>query len=234
MYWKITVASDETAPSNEEHAPAGRFVLQRHHDGAGPHWDLRLEQAGHLVGWRFERPLSGDGCWASEKGPHPMRWLEHDGDTVREDGGLYTVLEWSKNTRALLLEGRNGTRTLRATRMPFVPPETARAIQETMDAFSVHPGALAAVLRDGITARRRAIERFCGLGRELDGNAFDENVWRRTLDSLTLDELTAHLRTYEVRFDHKFPPSPASCPEALPESGDGSRTNRAMGIVRGG
>jgi len=56
----------------------------------------------------------------------------------------------------------------------------------------------------------------------------------RTLEALTLDELTAHLRTYEVRFDHKYPPSPTSYPEALPESEHGAWTNRAMGIVRDG
>ena len=88
--------------------------------------------------------------------------------------------------------------------------------------------------RDGVTARRRALERFCGLGRELDGSAFDEAVWRRTLESLSLDEITRHLRAYEVRFDHKFPPSPTSYPETLPDSESGAWTNRAMGIVRDG
>ncbi|MFO7974865.1 MAG: hypothetical protein R6V12_09550 [Candidatus Hydrogenedentota bacterium] len=234
MYWELTVTTVSKETPLYEPAPSGRFVLQRHHDKAGPHWDLRLEQAGHLVGWRLEQPLSEDGCWALEKGPHPMRWLEHDGETVREDAGLYTVMAWSKDGRELLLEGRNGTCTLRAERMPFLAPETAQAVQETMDDLLVGPEQVAAILRDGVTARRRAVERFCGLGRELDGSAFDETVWRRTLETLSLDELSAHLRTYEVRLDQKYPPSPTSHPEALPESEHGAWTNRAMGIVRDG
>lgn len=234
MYWNLTVTTADQESSSRESAPSGRFVLQRHHDDAGPHWDLRIEQSGHLVGWRLERPLYEKSGWALEKGPHPMRWLEHDGEAIREDAGLYTVITWSKERRELLIEGRNGAHTLRAERMPFFPPETARAVQKTLDELSVDASAVAGVLRDGVTARRRAIERFCGLGRELDGSAFDETVWRRTLATLTLDELTAHLRTYEVRFDHKYPPSPTSHPEALPESDHGAWTNRAMGIVRDG
>ncbi|MEA3364085.1 MAG: hypothetical protein U9Q79_00470 [Candidatus Hydrogenedentes bacterium] len=234
MYWKLTLTTALKETPVHEHGPTGRFVLQRHHDHAGPHWDFRLEQAGHLVGWRLERPFSEEGCWALEKGAHPMRWLEHDGETIREDAGLYTVITWSKETRELLLEGRSGAQLLRAERMPFLAAETARTVQETMDELSVQPEAVAGILRDGVTARRRAVERFCGLGHELDGRAFDEAVWRRTLEALTLDELTAHLRTYEVRFDHKYPPSPTSYPEALPESEHGAWTNRAMGIVRDG
>ena len=234
MYWKITALPHTKSRPEQEQAPAGRFVLQRHHDGAGPHWDLRLEQAGHLAGWRLEQPLSEDAGWAVEKGPHPMRWLEHDGETAREDAGLYTVITWSKDARELLLEGRNGAFILRAERKAFLPAETARALQDAMNELAVAPGALASVLRDGVTARRRVIERFCGLGRELDGTAFDEAIWRRTLETLTLDELNAHLRAYEVRFDHKYPPSPTSYPETLPESEHGPRTNHAMGIVRDG
>ncbi|HQE76155.1 MAG TPA: hypothetical protein PK166_03600 [Candidatus Hydrogenedentes bacterium] len=234
MYWKITVLPGAREASDPERAPAGRFVLQRHYDGTGPHWDLRLEQTGYLVGWRLEHPFPDEGCWALEKGPHPTRWLEQDGDAAREDAGLYTVLAWSKDARELLLEGRKGTRALRAERMPFLSPAAARALQETMDEMAVDAASLPAVLRDGVTARRRAIERFCGLGRELDGGTFDEPVWRRTLESLSLDELTAHLRAYEVRFDHKYPPSPASHPETLPDGGHGAWTDRAMGIVRGG
>ncbi len=234
MYWKITVRpAAQDAPERRE-APTGRFILHRHHDNAGPHWDLRLEQAGHLVGWRLECALSDTPAWALEKGAHPLRWLEHDGEAVREDAGLYSVAAWSKDERVLHLEGREGEHILRAERMPFWPPETAREVHDILREEGAGPETLASLVRDGITARQRAIERFCGLARELDGDAFDASVWRRTFDTLTLDELNAHLRAYEIRFDHKFPPSPTSYPEALPESENGSWTDRAMGIVRDG
>lgn len=234
MYWNIALLPDATPDSKREHGPAGRYVIHRHFDGGGPHRDLRLEQAGHLAGWRFEQPLCAEGAWAVEKGPHPLRWLDHDGDAAREDAGLYTVIAWAKDARELFLDGRHGTHILRAERMPLLSPEAARALHVTMREMALEPAALAGILRDGVTARRRALERFCGLGRELDGSAFDEAVWRRTLESLSLDEITRHLRAYEVRFDHKFPPSPTSYPETLPDSESGPWTNRAMGIVRDG
>ncbi len=234
MYWKIAFLPETSPVLEQNQAPAGRFVLHRHVDAAGPHRDLRLEQAGYLVGWRFEQAPCADGVYAIEKAPHPLRWLEHDGDAVREEAGLFTVITWSKDLRELLLEGRHSTQVLRAERMPFLSPETARALHESIREMALEPAALAGILRDGVTARQRALERFCGLGRELDGAAFDEAIWRRTLESLSLEEITRHLRAYEVRFDHKFPPLPTSQPEALADSERGAWTNRAMGIVRDG
>jgi hypothetical protein len=86
-------------------------------------------------------------------------------------------------------------------------------------------------MRDGALARQRAIERFCGLGRELDAEAFDPAVWRKTLAGLTLEEIQAHLRTYEVRFDRVYPPAPVSRPERLADDGS-QRASVALGILR--
>ena len=157
MYWNIALLPDATPDSKREHGPAGRYVIHRHFDGGGPHRDLRLEQAGHLAGWRFEQPLCAEGAWAVEKGPHPLRWLDHDGDAAREDAGLYTVIAWAKDVRELFLDGRHGTHILRAERMPLLSPEAARALHVTMREMALEPAALAGILRDGVTARRRAL-----------------------------------------------------------------------------
>ena len=164
MYWNIALLPDATPDSKREHGPAGRYVIHRHFDGGGPHRDLRLEQAGHLAGWRFEQPLCAEGAWAVEKGPHPLRWLDHDGDAAREDAGLYTVIAWAKDVRELFLDGRHGTHILRAERMPLLSPEAARALHVTMREMALEPAALAGILRDGVTARRRALARSAGLG----------------------------------------------------------------------
>ncbi len=108
----------------------------------------------------------------------------------------------------------------------------ARALLEAMEAHRLAPGQVAQAVDDGLEARRRAVERFCGLGRELDGLAFDETVWRRTLEPLTLREIHRHLSAYEIRFDQKYPPQPVSRPEPLPDSGPKGVSERAMAILR--
>jgi len=71
----------------------------------------------------------------------------------------------------------------------------------------------------------------------LDGTAFDDGVWRRALASLSLDEIHSQLRTFEVRFDQKYPPSPVSRPARLSEtdpadSAGSKRVEGAMAIAR--
>jgi hypothetical protein len=71
------------------------------------------------------------------------------------------------------------------------------------------------------------------LGRELDGSAFDDSVWRRVLAGLSLDEIHSQLRAFEVRFDQKYPPSPVSRPEKLRDADaeDSAGTTRAEGAM---
>jgi hypothetical protein len=92
----------------------------------------------------------------------------------------------------------------------------------------------AQLVLDGIAARDRATARLCGLGRELDGGAFDESAWRKSLRGLSLDEIHAQLRAFEVRFDAKYPPAPVSRPERLPEDGEANRLDVARAIAAGG
>ena len=235
MFWKIRLEKD--ADGTEE-APVtwdGRFVLHRHYDSEGPHLDLRLEQEGYLVGWRVDGvTLDGD-RWATEKGPHPVQWLEQDGDAVREDAGAYAWLERGPEGGVLVLQGQGGAvRRLEVRRESGLPGAVVGAIREVLEAHRVEPQEAAELIADGVAARQRAIGRFCGLGRELDGSAFDEPVWRKTLAGLTLDEIHTQLRAYEVRFDRKYPPQRVSRPERLPSAADEERTGAARAIVRDG
>lgn len=108
----------------------------------------------------------------------------------------------------------------------------ARSITEALHESKASPEHAANLIRDGVAARRRAVARFCGLGRELDGGAFEEDVWRKTLAGCSLDEIHAHLRAYEVRFDEKHPPQPVSRPAPL-ENAAVNEHGRALEIVRG-
>lgn len=235
MLWRITweAADDQTA--ERDGPPDGRFVLHRHADPEGPHLDLRLECGEYLMGWRIDGLRIEEGPWAAEKGPHPTRWLEHDGDAIREDAGVYTWIERGPDRRILLLEGRRTARLVRAEREPGLPPRAIRTICVALKEAGVKADEVpdfGRLIRDGLTARQRAVERFCGLGRELDGTAFEEGVWRKALGRLSLDEIHLQLRAYEVRFDAKYPPEPISRPEPLPETERDERRGAAMAIVR--
>jgi len=152
---------------------------------------------------------------------------------VREDGGVYAWLERSADGGVLVLEGQAGVlRQVRVRREPGLPAHEVRAILVALEAYGVEAADAGSLIADGVTARRRAIERLCGLGRELDGSAFDEAVMRKTLSQLTLEEVHAQLRAYEVRFDQKYPPQPVSRPERLPDEAVTERADAAMAIVR--
>ncbi len=230
MYWKLSTVDCERV---EEGAAEGRYVLHRHHDADGPHLDLRIEEAGFLLGWRVDGMTLDGEQYASEKGPHPVSWLEHDGEAVREDAGTYAWLERSDNGGRLALRGRDGVRVLEVSREGGLPARMVRAIREALDGSGAAVSDAAGLIADGVVARRQAIARFCGLGRELDGSAFEEAVWRRTLSGLSLEELHGHLRAYEVRFDAKHPPAPVSRPEPLGEGEREERAEAAWEIVRG-
>lgn len=221
-YWELRETpanpADAEAKWTARAAKARRFVLHRHRDALGPHLDLRLEQDGYLLGWRIDGDNLAGAPWAAEKAPHPTHWLDHDGDARREDAGEYVWLERAEDRGALLLRGTRGLREIRVSRRDALPPRAAQALIEAMRAGRHAPGDLPGLVADGARARQRAAARLCGLGRELDGAAFDTEAWRQTLDGLGLEAIHRHLRAYEARFDAKYPPRPVSRPEPLPDT----------------
>jgi hypothetical protein len=233
MFWKVAQFEQTQTPA--DFAPAGRFVVQRHRDAQGEHIDLRIEADGHLRGWRIDAATLGAGAWATEKAPHPLRWLDDDGAAVRVDAGEYCV-EGTKGANreigvpgALILRGAGGCMRVVMMPAPELPVAAARSIAEALHNLRAAPMDAARLIADGVAARQRATERLCGLARELDGDAFEERLCRKTLAACSLDEIHAQLRAYEVRFDAKYPPSRVSKPEA---EGDAPRVRDAMAIAR--
>lgn len=232
MYWTMNYEPRDDGIDPESVQSDGRFVLHRHRDGDGPHFDLRIEQDHALVGWRIDGEALDGMLWATEKASHPLKWLDTDGDAVREDAGTYRWLERETDVMSLELCGAKGVVVVRAERAPGLSPSIVRDIVDALSNASLDPDAAAQLVSDGATARRHAIARLCGLGRELDGASFDESIWRRMLHAVSLDEIHAHLRAFEVRFDAKYPPSPVSVPETLPEDGASKRNASAWAIAR--
>jgi len=235
MFWKVICEKRETVPEVEQ--IDGRFVLHRHVDALGPHLDLRLEQNGCLVGWRIEGDSLDGEPWATKKAPHPVSWLERDGDALQVDAGVYTWQACDADRRVVVLRGGDGVRQLRIEHELTAPVSMVRAVWEAIRETGARPEEAGRLIVDGAQARRRAVERLCGLGRELDGTAFDDGVWRRVLSGLGLDEIHSHLRAFEVRFDQKYPPSPVSRPERLSETdltepAGNKRVEGAMAIAR--
>lgn len=231
MYWNITQTHETIDPTTHP-VSNGRFVLHRHHDAAGPHLDLRFEQDGYLAGFRIDGLTLEGEVYATEKSAHPIEWLERDGDAVREDSGTYRRHAINDNEMHIELHGAQGVRTLRATRESGLPPTTIRDVCATLRANAVSANDAAKLIADGIAARRRAIERLCGLARELDGAAFDDEVCKRALATLTLEDIHAQLRIYESRFDAKYPPTQVSQPSILDEPANPQRGDEALAILR--
>ncbi len=236
MYWELgrveRLEADEAAVRGG--AGEGRFVLHRHRDRGGVHLDLRLEQEGYLVGWRIDAAALEEGSWATEKAPHPMHWLERDGDAHREDEGVYLWLDRGPDGGTLELRGRRGVVKLQWSRREGLSVSCMRAVSATVSSLGVCDEDVPGLLEDGVSARRRALARLCGLGRELDGNDFDEAMWRGAMAGRSLEEINRCLQSYEMRFDRKYPPEPASVPEALAEEEAGTRCDRAMAILEAG
>ncbi len=227
MFWTIADLT-HTQPS-ADFAPAGRFVLHRHTDAQGEHLDLRLEAEGHLRGWRIDANELGEGAWATEKPPHPLRWLDDDGNATRVEAGEYAVESRSAEGLVVVLRGSTATTRVEIAPAPELPITAARAIAMALRERAIDPADAPGLLADGLAARSRAVQRLCGLGRELDADAFEESVWRKTLGRLTLDEIHQQLRAFEVRFDQKYPPQPVSRPET---EGETPRSREAMAIAR--
>lgn len=232
MLWKLCWHDAEADAPLGDPENGRRYVLHRHRDGRGAHWDLRLEQDGYLMGWRIEAEGLGGECLASEKGPHSMSWLEQDGDAVREDEGRYVWLHRDERGGELALQGRLGARRLRVSSFPGLGARSIEALCGCLKRHGVDEASAAGLIEDGIRARHRAMARLCGLGRELDGRGFDEGLWKKSLPGLSLREIERHLEPFEARFDAKYPPQPVSRPETLPEGKTG-HGERVLELLRG-
>lgn len=234
MYWEIREVTSETDAAQRALPPEGRFVLHRHRDTEGPHLDLRLECGDVLLGWRVAGGALEAGAWATEKAPHPVHWLDQDGEAVREDAGRYRWVWRDDDAGELLLHGADQSLRVKLERRNTMPASCVRDLCAAAREHGVGPGALAGLVADGVTARHRAVGRLCGLAAELDGAAFDETLWRETLAHKSLAEIQGHLHAYEVRFDRKYPPERVSRPEKLPEVGESAAgSERVLELLRG-
>lgn len=213
MYWEITEIKEMKAAP--EGASAGRFVLHRHHDGEGAHFDLRLESGDCLVGWRIAGDQLEAGCWATEKMPHPPAWLEEDRDAKRENAGVYSWQHQGEDRCSLVLTGTKGATLLTLNRRSGPTVDEVRALATLALEHDQTPSTLPQLVEDGLTARARSVERFCGLSRALDDDGFDETGWRRLLSGMTLGEIGERLAKVESRYDRIHPPSPVSRAERL-------------------
>ncbi|MEK7794071.1 MAG: hypothetical protein AAB353_06060 [Candidatus Hydrogenedentota bacterium] len=184
-----------------------------------------------MLGWRVGG-TSLDGVWATEKAPHPLAWLDSQGGASEIESGRYAWEDRAADSGTLILESEDACRRVRVQRAGQIDPEQLRAVAEALEAESVGFGDAAKLVRDGLTARRRSIERLCGLGHELDGAAFEDALWRKSLASLDLDEIHSQLRSFEVRFEAKYPARPISRPEALDDANEAGRFNEAFSILQ--
>ena len=210
-----------------------RFVLHRHRDDDGEHLDLRLEQDGYLMGFRIDGEGLDGTAWATLKAPHPLSWLTQDGAAVREDEGTYHWDSGDAVEGVLVLSGGRERISIWVNAVEGVRASDVAQLRATAASLEVPLSALASLAEDGRTARDRAVTRYCGLGRELDGDSFDETLWRRTLAGESLGVVQQYLHGLEVRFDKKYPPLPVSQPEVLPREERGpDDSKRAMGILR--
>lgn len=232
MLWKLCWNAGADLEALSDVSEGRRFVLHRHRDGQGAHWDLRLEQDGYLMGWRIEGDSLEAETLALEKSPHEVLWLERDGDAVREDEGRYAWLCRDADGGELELRGRSGVRRVSVRRAAGLSARSIEALGACLRAHGVAEEGAAALIEDGLRARQRAVSRLCGLGRELDGRSFSDDLWKKSLQGLSLREIEAHLAPYEARFDAKYPPQATSRPEALSEEA-GSDGERVLALLRG-
>jgi len=184
------------------------------------------------MGFRVDGAILEGAQWASAKAPHPLHWLTQDGTAIREDEGYYHWESGDANQGVLLLQGRSGAFRIHVDAAAQIPETILAGMREVAERIGVSISALAALVEDGATARDRALTRFCGLGRELDGDTFDEKLWRNTLSGERLAVIQQYLHGLEVRFDKKYPPTPVSIPAPLDNQETKTNNGRAMEILR--
>jgi len=238
--WLIEKVGDgvETDSSSREVLAGKGFVLHRHRDDDGEHLDLRLESGEVLVGWRLpgnasKRLAHGEAVACELKRMHPRKWLDvNEEGCFVEDVGRYRWLERSADRGVGVFGGGQFAgryvftrRKLSEEPVSLIGKELGYDVAVAEDAAQ-----FLARARDGETARKRAVERLCALGRELDGDSFDEKMWRSTLSHLLLKEIHGHLRSFERRYDEKHPPVPVTKREKL-ESDNRGRERVAAGIL---
>ena len=223
-----------------------RYVLHAHRDEGGEHLDLRLEEGDVLVGWRLppdvvEQLALGKQVPCELKRIHPIRWLEVDeAGCAVEDAGTYRWVTKSGARALIAFRGKQLAGVYSVTRQQGERNSPADRYDESVSVIQGELGLdlartddvaeLVARAHDGDTARKRAVERLCALGRQLDGDSFDEQMWRKTLGGLSLREIHGHLRPFERRFDEKHPPVPVTRQERL-ESDTKQRERVAAGIL---
>jgi hypothetical protein len=247
--WMVEKVCDKQADVQcgaEDLSDAKKFVLHRHRDDAGEHLDLRLEEGDVLVGWRMpadalEHLRCGEPVACELKRVHPKRWLGvEDGECVVEDSGRYRWLGKGVDGGTAVFNGGHLAGSYRFTRQEQGSEPVVDRYERSVSVINQELGLdlartddteeLVALARDGNTARKRAVERLCALGGQLDGDSFDEHMWRKTLRHLSLREIHAHLRSFERRFDEKHPPVPVTKRECL-DSDNRQRERAAAGIL---
>ena len=102
-----------------------RFVILRHDDSRGVHFDLMLEAHGVLKTWALpEPPRPGVEIQCEALGDHRLAYLDYEGpisgdrgSVVRWDRGEYAVGEQSETRWVITLAGQKlaGSATLQGT-----------------------------------------------------------------------------------------------------------------------
>ncbi len=226
---KRSQEADECARTETDHPHRELpYFMHRHEDAGAVYIDLHIERPGCGVArWRMavdviDRLSAGEEVVCTLNPQDSMRSLDRDApEYTVVDEGTYADAGQAGGRHRLVFSGRvlDGEFEFRAVCDDSTVAALAEAIRE-------EPGAMlgperveefVAAARDGRVARRRAVERLCGLGRELDGDAFDAQLWRRMLDGLSLSEIHRQTAKFERRFDEKYPPQPVSRSASLPE-----------------
>jgi len=242
LMWTIRRRDGEPAAAADQSCGEWlRFVVHRHVDRGGAHIDLRIERPGGvLAGWRlpvdvFDRLAADETVVCTLKPEHPIRWLDHDSaEYTLVDTGVYRETRLDDENVRLTFRGRvlEGDLEFRREHSENLLAGIVETMRETADG----PLNMETVLdivdaaRDGRVARARAVERVCGLGRELDGDAFDEPLFRRMLDPLSLADIYRHMAKLERRFDQKYPPQPVTRRTSESEE-DASRRQTVRSIL---
>ena len=221
-YWELHPVAGEYELETAE----GKYVIHRHADGGGVHLDLRYEVGDKLSGFRIPvaelEEFFGTGSKECEpKGLHPVAWLEvNTSDCTLVERGVYGWRQSDGDGRVLVLRGEkwSGTFAVRRDDTPQMNLDAVRRVAEACGAERFDEAVaqrIVSKMQDGESARHHAVERLCGVGREVDGERFDEELWRRSVAGLSLREIQAHVGAYEKRFDEKYPLQPVTKPEPL-------------------